>query len=133
MEQKKAVCGGFYIGDGLEMDGKTLYATGGEGSGCVYVTGRTEDNVHLTLDMPTNDIVNLIKNGTQVILSISFALRSGFTCEMYLANRAEEINMYNFTYNEIAPQSSSIKFTTCSVFILGGSYEFHYGEKTITT
>lgn len=29
MEQKKAVCGGFYIGDGLEMDGKTLKATGG--------------------------------------------------------------------------------------------------------
>lgn len=30
-EQKKAVCGGFYIGEGLEMDRKVLSATGGSG------------------------------------------------------------------------------------------------------
>ena len=29
MAEQKAVCGGFLVGDGLKMDGKTLYATGG--------------------------------------------------------------------------------------------------------
>ena len=36
MEQK-AVCGGFLVGDGLEIEGKTLKATGGSG-GKTYVT-----------------------------------------------------------------------------------------------
>lgn len=131
MEQKKAVCGGFYIGDGLEMDGKTLYATGGEGSGCVYVTGRSDDKVHLTLDMPISDIVNLIKNGTQVILSISLA--TGVSLELNLTNRAEQYDMYNFGYYETEILSNSINFIVCTVILMSGSYDFRYQEKTITT
>lgn len=36
MAEQKAVCGGFYVGEGLEFEGKTLKATGGGSK--TYVT-----------------------------------------------------------------------------------------------
>lgn len=40
----KICCGGFELGEGLVMDGRTLNATGGSGGGGMFVINVTEDD-----------------------------------------------------------------------------------------
>lgn len=87
-ENKKAVCGGFLVGDGLEMDGKVLKATG-EGS-TVVVHILTEDydyttqTYNCTADMEFSEILALLKSGTPVVL----ANRLNFIYNLCLMNNA---------------------------------------------
>lgn len=71
-EQKKAVCGGFYIGDGLEMDGKTLYATGGSSGGeTVFVECHaSEDLQDITCDVTYAQFLEMIASGKNVKLVV---------------------------------------------------------------
>ena len=71
-ENKKAVCGGFLVGDGLEFEGKTLKATG---------TGGTEDYTELE-NKPSINSVEL--NGNKTLEDLGIASKDDFSIHFLL-------------------------------------------------
>lgn len=59
MAEKKIMCGGFLVGDGLDIDGKTLYATGGGGGAKFY----TYNDDYTAIKGAGKDIQNIMANG----------------------------------------------------------------------
>lgn len=96
MEQKKAVCGGFYIGDGLEMDGKVLSATGGS-SNIFVVTAVWDDNIgeygDYAIDKSYDEVLEAINSYKIVIFN--------YDKELYLYDRinGEDIVFYKIDYD----------------------------------
>lgn len=64
--EQKVCCGGFFIGDGLEMDGKTLKALGGGGEGVTYVECHTDDFSTFECELSPEQVFALIENGENV-------------------------------------------------------------------
>lgn len=60
----KICCGGFNLGDGLELDGKTLKATGGGGGGSAMIVNATisASGNSATLDKDSNAILAALPN-----------------------------------------------------------------------
>lgn len=64
---QKIACGGFEIGDGLELNGKVLSASGGgQGGMVVNVTINMED-MSATADKTIAQIADAVQNGLNVI------------------------------------------------------------------
>lgn len=69
--EQKVCCGGFFIGDGLEMDGKTLKALGGGGDGYSYypVSCTYSPVTHIaTISQPFSEMLENIKNNKIPVL-----------------------------------------------------------------
>lgn len=66
LNEQKVCCGGFFIGDGLEMDGKTLKALGGgsEGGYTYYPVSITYSSVTgaVSIPQPFSEMLENIKN-----------------------------------------------------------------------
>lgn len=74
MAEQKAVCGGFLVGDGLEMNGKVLSATGGGGKFYTLV------NIDpITIKDAGKDIETIMANGG---FTIRYFFEEG-QCDMY--------------------------------------------------
>lgn len=70
MAEKKIICGGFLVGDGLDIDGKTLYATGGgeEGGKVRYVNFYGDETFqNITCELTAAQVEELIHDGNKVI------------------------------------------------------------------
>lgn len=97
MAEKKAVCGGFYIGDGLEMDGKVLSATGGSSNNVFVVTAVWDDNIgeygDYAIDKSYDEVLEAINSYKIVIFN--------YDKELYLYDRinGEDIVFYKIDYD----------------------------------
>lgn len=65
MAEKKIMCGGFLVGDGLDIDGKTLYATGGGGGDSKvfdieFVSEVTEGYNYIIHSATPSDLIGVI-------------------------------------------------------------------------
>lgn len=70
MAEQKAVCGGFIVGEGLEMNGKVLSATGD--SGTKYIDFLTYDFASVTSETSVTDLCDMVKNGENVAIRLTF-------------------------------------------------------------
>lgn len=104
-DNKKAVCGGFLVGDGLEFEGKTLYATS---------TGGTEDYTELE-NKPSINNVEL--NGNKTLEDLGIASKDDLdeavtTLEDAIDNIVDDIESVDTTLQQhadkIAANSSRI-------------------------
>lgn len=59
----KIPCGGFYIGEGLAMDGKTLKVSGGGSGGGMYVVHVTDEDGNYVADKTYDEIREAYSNG----------------------------------------------------------------------
>lgn len=83
----KISCGGFYLGEGLELDGKVLKAAGGGGGGMVVHIEFPFDGSP-TGDKTPTEVAEALKNGTNV-MAVCTDEEEGKT---YYCNTAFDLN-----------------------------------------
>lgn len=104
MEQK-AVCGGFLVGDGLEMNGKVLSATGG-GSGVKYIECRGDSNLeNIQCEFTANEIIDMYKNGEYCAIRL---IAEGSPVEQHLILTPIS---YVAGYGDILPESVTFSYS----------------------
>lgn len=70
MAEQKAVCGGFLVGDGLEMNGKVLSATGGGGGIRVVECHSNNDYSDIQCELSAEQVIDLYNSGVFVVLKM---------------------------------------------------------------
>lgn len=100
--EQKVCCGGFFIGDGLEMDGKTLKALGGGSDGQIYkVTGTFDYSTQtVTLSETHQQMYENIQNG-----KIPYIYLSDYDVFMLA-----EYDDYDMSFIQVYPQKTEPYF-----------------------
>lgn len=96
----KISCGGFYIGEGLELEDKVLKVTDGSDGGCVVVAtpngAPVGSETPATMSMPLVDFLEVCENNAPAMCK--FAAGGGMFFMLYIDTYSEISGTKTFTF-----------------------------------